>query len=139
MELLLLRTACGPECSLGALYVDGRPQCYTLENAVREVEGAPVEDWKIPGCTAIPRGRYRVMRTMSARFKRLMPLLVNVPGFTGIRIHAGNTAADTEGCILVGLDMGQSAILRSSLAFAALDAQIAAAIAAGNEVWMEVR
>lgn len=139
MELHLVRTACGPVCSIGTLYVDGRRQCYTLEDPEREEDGLPVEQWKIAGCTAIPKGRYRVIRTMSFRFRRILPLLVDVPGFSGIRIHAGNTAADTEGCILVGMDCGEDRISRSALAFSTLDAQIAAAIARGEHVWMEVR
>jgi hypothetical protein len=75
--------------------------CWTLEDVAREVPGEPVEAWKIPGETAIPRGTYAVRVTRSSRFKADLPILLNVPGFEGIRIHGGNTAADTEGCILV--------------------------------------
>ena len=75
--------------------------CWTLEDVVREVPGEPVEAWKIKGDTAIPRGTYAVRVTRSNRFKTDLPLLLNVPGFEGVRIHGGNTAADTEGCILV--------------------------------------
>ena len=75
--------------------------CWTLEDVVREVPGEPVEAWKVKGQTAIPRGTYAVRVTRSSRFKADLPILLNVPGFEGIRIHGGNTAADTEGCILV--------------------------------------
>ena len=75
--------------------------CWTLEDVVREVPGEPVEAWKTPGETAIPRGTYAVRVTRSSRFKADLPILLNVPGFEGIRIHGGNTAADPEGCILV--------------------------------------
>lgn len=74
----------------------------TLEDTVREKEGVPVCDWKEPGCTAIPFGTYPLILDMSTRFKKIMPHICNVPGFEGIRIHAGNTAEDTEGCVLLG-------------------------------------
>ena len=74
---------------------------WVLEDQVREVVGEPVSEWKVPGKTAIPAGRYKVLITFSNRFQKLMPQLMDVPGFTGVRIHAGNTAADTEGCLLL--------------------------------------
>jgi len=76
--------------------------CWTFEDVVREVPGQPVTTWKIAHETAIPEGMYRIRFTPSARFHGLMPQLMDVPGFDGIRIHAGNTSADTSGCILVG-------------------------------------
>ncbi len=102
MKLLLERLPNGLTCAMGNLYVDGKWFCYTLEDIVREVDGVPVSDWKIKGATAVPRGSYAVKITMSTRFKRKMPQLMDVPGFEGIRIHAGNTDANTDGCILVG-------------------------------------
>ena len=75
--------------------------CWTLEDVVREVPGEPVEAWKVKGQTAIPRGTYAVRVTRSSRFKADLPLLLDVPGFAGVRLHGGNTAADTDGCILV--------------------------------------
>lgn len=94
LKLKLDRVFKGPDYTIGKLYVDGRYFADTLEDAVREV--------KIPGKTAIPAGTYAVVYNMSKRFKKMMPLLLNVPGFEGVRIHAGNTAGDTDGCILVG-------------------------------------
>ncbi len=101
MKLDLKRYAFTPECTLGELSVDGEKLCYTLEDAYRETE-EPVAKWKIYGKTAIPKGTYIVQITFSNRFKKDLPLLLDVPGFSGIRIHAGNTDKDTEGCILVG-------------------------------------
>lgn len=80
--------------TLGSLIVKGKHFCYTLEDTVRA--GA-----KIHGQTAIPAGRYEVKLTMSNRFKRIMPELIDVPGFKGVRLHGGNTNLDTEGCPLV--------------------------------------
>jgi len=124
--------------TFGQLYVDGAKQCETLEDPVREVEGATVENWKIKGDTAIPRGRYRVIVNRSNRFKRDLPLLLSVPGFEGIRIHAGNTEADTEGCILVGTKRSATAVLESRIAFNELFADIQEALANGEQVWITV-
>lgn len=90
------------EATVSEISVGGQFLCYGLEDCVREIEGQPVEDWKIPRQTAIPAGTYAVEITPSARFKRDMMQVMDVPGFAGIRIHAGNTSLDTEGCLLVG-------------------------------------
>jgi len=121
-------------CTLGSLYVDGEFECFTLEDVVREVALQPVALWKIPGETAIPAGTYQVIVNISNRFQRLLPQLVDVPGFAGVRIHPGNCAADTEGCILVGRRRGVATILESRLAFEALFAKIQAAIGRGEAV-----
>jgi len=92
----------GDNHTIGKLYIDGQYLCYTLEDKMRQEANKPVADWKVYGKTAIPTGTYKVLVTMSARFKKPLPLLLNVEGFSGVRIHAGNTSADTEGCILLG-------------------------------------
>jgi hypothetical protein len=94
---------------------------------------------KVYGETAIPAGRYRVEITMSPRFKQLMPLLIDVPGYAGVRIHPGNKAADTEGCILPGTLRSHNQVQNSRVAYAALYAQIKAAQDAKEEVWIDVR
>ncbi|OFX52361.1 MAG: hypothetical protein A2066_00280 [Bacteroidetes bacterium GWB2_41_8] len=94
MKITLKRIAYRPTYTIGKLYIDGKYFCDTLEDTKREV--------KIMHETCIPAGSYQVTVNMSNRFKRLMPLLLNVPGFEGIRIHNGSTAAHTSGCILVG-------------------------------------
>ena len=112
-ELHLRRVDATSIRTIGELSVDGTWLCYTLEDAIRE---GP----KVPGETAIPAGRYQIRVTYSQRFKAVLPLLVDVPGFEGIRIHAGNTAEDTEGCILVGMIRDQHRVLQSRLALGAL-------------------
>lgn len=133
MKLTLSRRWLDSACTIGQLLVDGAVQCYTLEDVVRP-DGAP----KVFGETAIPRGTYGVVITHSPHFGRDLPLLVNVPGFEGVRIHPGNVAADTEGCILVGMDKLADSIGRSRLAFEPLFGRIAGALAAGSTVTIEV-
>lgn len=138
MNIVVERLRSDPDVTIGSMTVDGEWQCWTLEDTVREVPGQPVAQWKVPGKTAIPAGGYRVELTMSARFKRLLPLLVDVPGYSGVRIHAGNTAADTEGCILVGQEQFTKSLARSQLALAALMSKIAEARRKGESVWLTV-
>jgi hypothetical protein len=96
-------------CVIGELLVDGLFECFTLEDPEREV--------KIKGETAIPKGTYKVIINESNRFKRQLPLLLNVPNFEGVRIHSGNTNHDTEGCILVGQSRNKNYIGQSRKAF----------------------
>ena len=108
MELRLVRKPSQDGATLGDLFLDGEWLCHTLEDEVR--------DEKVPGRTAIPAGRYALTITYSPRFKVVLPLLLKVPGFEGIRIHAGNTPEDTEGCILVGKTVVGPAALGQSRA-----------------------
>lgn len=139
IELVLNRRPSLDHCTLGDLLVDGVPACVTIEDVVREIPGVAVAEWKIQGDTAIPAGRYAVVVTHSQRFGRDMPLLANVPGFSGVRIHPGNTAEDTAGCILVGKRVAGESIVDSRVAFAALFTRIQRALEGGEQVWIEVR
>jgi hypothetical protein len=112
MKIRVKRMHYTSESITGILYVDGQQQCYTIEDVEREV--------KVPGKTAIPKGIYKVIINDSVRFKRKLPLLLDVPNFAGVRIHSGNTAADTEGCIIVGRTLGDNFVGESRLAFTAL-------------------
>ena len=98
MNIVIKRIFCGENYSIGRLFLDGKYFCDTLEDTVRPA------GVKVPGQTAVPAGMYGLELNKSPRFGRVIPLLVEVPGFTGVRIHAGNCAADTEGCILVGFN-----------------------------------
>lgn len=131
MKLTLQRSPSTSACTIGQLSIDGVHECFTLEDVVRP---GP----KVFGQTAIPAGTYQVVITFSPHFQRELPLLVNVPGFEGVRIHPGNTTADTEGCILVGMDRLAESIGRSRIAFDALFPKLQAAIASGQTVTLEV-
>lgn len=139
MNLTLWRNPSSNGCTIGELDIDGVLECYTLEDVVREQTGVPVAEWKVKGETAIPVGRYRVTISMSDRFKRELPILNMVPGFSGIRIHPGNTAADTEGCLLVGTQAMQGAVANSRQAFAALFDKIQVALENGDDVFIDIK
>lgn len=102
--------------TLGALYVNAAWLCWTLEDEIREVPGAPVEQWKVRGATAIPAGRYSLVLSFSQRFQRVLPEVKAVPGFTGIRIHSGNTIEDTDGCLIVGTGRAWNRVTGSRVA-----------------------
>jgi hypothetical protein len=138
VRIKLQRTWRGARCTIGTVYVDGKTECFSLEDVVREKDGVPVSEWKVPGETAIPEGIYGVVITPSARFKRDLPLLQNVPGFEGIRIHAGNGPDDTEGCILVGMAKTPESVTHSKQAFDALFKKIREALDAGEKVTLEI-
>lgn len=112
MEILVKRMTRTGESCIGSMFVNGVFECFTLED--------PERDRKIYGRTAIPKGRYEVIINWSNRFKQLMPLLLNVPDYEGVRIHAGNDAADTLGCILVGTTRSPNFIGQSRAAYTAL-------------------
>lgn len=126
MKLLLKRIHFGETFTIGQLYEDSgfglAPICYTLEDKFREVGGQPVSQWKVQNETAIPRGVYQVAITFSNRFQSKLPQLMDVDGFSGVRIHTGNNSSNTEGCILVGMTwdgksdwIGSSKVAMSSL------------------------
>lgn len=131
MILHLVRKWFTEVSTIGELFVDGQWECYTLEDAVRE---GP----KIPGKTAIPEGTYGVIITPSVRFKKDMPLICDVPEFSGVRIHSGNTSEDTEGCILVGQTRGEDCIGRSRMAFDLLFAKMKVGIGARMSIVLTV-
>jgi len=128
MKLLLQRVAQEETYTIGKLYVDGARFCDTLEDKVR-----PYGE-KVWGQTAIPAGKYKVVITYSNRFKRKLPLLVDVPMFEGIRIHPGNTAVDTHGCILVGVNSEKGKVTQSKATFDKLFAMMEKA----DEITIEI-
>ena len=118
MELILTRIARKAEYTIGRLEDEnGKKLCDTLEPIWRNYDGGEL---KIPKKSAIPEGTYRVVTTYSLRFRKYLPLLVGVPGFEGVRIHAGNTSRDTEGCILVGQNLQVGKVLWSRITLSKL-------------------
>lgn len=133
MELYLHRDTLLAGVTLGKLFINGVYECEVLEDLYRGA--AP----KVPGATCIPNGRYQVRITHSPRFQRMLPLVEQVPGFTGIRIHPGNTADDTEGCLLPGKKRGKlngrDAVFESTRAFDALFAKLSLA---RGDIWLTI-
>ena len=132
MKITVIRDQLTSDATLGQLLIDGVFECYTLEDYVRQ-EDAP----KVFGKTAIPYGEYDVVITHSPHFGRDLPLLCAVPNFEGVRIHPGNTPADTEGCLLVGVERGDDSVYRSRAAFDALFPKIRDALDKGEKVTIE--
>jgi hypothetical protein len=139
VEILVKRNPSKQGATIGRMSVDGVEECYTLEDDVREVPDQPVSAWKIQNVTAIPRGRYQVTITHSPHFGCDLPLLSNVPGYTAVRIHWGNKAADTDGCLLVGQTTEGNLIYKSKAAFEVLFPKIQAALAANVPVYVTVQ
>lgn len=112
MEIVVKRETFSEDSTIGKMYINGEFHCYTLEDKVRDV--------KIPHITAIPKGKYEVILNFSNRFQQVMPLLLNVPNFDGVRIHWGNYSKDSSGCILVGSTKGVNFIGNSKSQYAKL-------------------
>lgn len=141
MRLELTRIFKGRDYTIGRLYVDGVYLCDTLEDTDRGLSSAmtsaEIKALKVFGKTAIPRGMYFVdMQTVSPRFRLRkwakahggrVPRLQGVRGFDGVLIHPGNTAADTDGCILVGYNKAKGKVLDSVAAYERLFALLDAA------------
>jgi hypothetical protein len=142
MELIINRFQKTAQSAISKLLIDGVLFCYCLEDFDRGISNnMPLLDIlkeKIHGKTAIPTGRYRVTISYSNRFKRYLPELHDVPGFAGIRIHSGNVAADTEGCLLVGTQYKTDTIINSRLAFDKLMAKLLIA-ETKEEIWITIQ
>lgn len=116
MKLTLKRIALRPTYTIGKLYIDDVYFCDTIEDTVRDLNKNGKFDngeKKIHSKTAIPYGIYEIKWTYSPRFKKYTPQLMNVPSFECIRIHAGNTSADTEGCLILGKNKQVGKVLNS--------------------------
>ena len=139
MKIEVRRKIFTDKSTIGELYIDGVFECYTLEDKVREEKGKSVKEWKIPAITAIPMGIYKVIISLSTRFKKDLPLLLNVEGFEGVRIHPGNTDENTEGCILVGNTLAKDFIGDSRKAFDKLFEKIKKVVDDKKEITIEIK
>lgn len=127
--------------TIGVLHVDGKFFCNTLEDKVVDTNCNGCFDAgerKVPGETAIPYGTYRVRYSWSNKFGRMLPELVDVPSFQGIRIHPGNTRKDTAGCILVGLNKEVGKVCQSRYYSDVLNGMIRAAQSEGELITIEI-
>ena len=138
MTLRLLHSSSKHHVTFGTLFIDGVMECLTLEDEIRDRPGVPVSTWKVPEQTAFPAGRYSMCLTMSARFGCVLPLLRDVPGFSGIRIHTGNVIDDTDGCILVGRRASGMKIAESRIAFRKLMATLERAYVSDNPIVIQI-
>jgi hypothetical protein len=135
MEIKLKRTSLNSHSTLGDLSVNDTFECHTLEDIVRK------PGVKVFGATAIPTGIFVIIVNLSARFKRFMPRLLEVPSFDGILIHSGNTDVDTHGCILVGDKLTSDGRIQggtSKVAYDRLFLKIEQAIKLGEKVTIEI-
>jgi hypothetical protein len=127
MILRLVREIYNPTNTISKLYINDVFFCNILEDVDRGLYFTQpleeIEKLKVYGNTAIPKGVYEIAITYSERFKKYLPLLMNVPGFAGIRIHPGNTEADTLGCLLPGVSNGTK-VLQSKVTFDKLFAKL---------------
>lgn len=121
MELLLTRKHFSETSTIGELSYNGERLCFILEDTDRGLDSTQsvpfIESKKVFGKTAIPTGSYEIIINYSNRFKKPLPLLLDVKGFTGIRIHSGNIAADSDGCLLPGTDYETDKVNNSRVAF----------------------
>ena len=120
MNLTLKRTDFTDKSTIGELTINGKHICYVLEDKDRGLKDSmdikEIAMLKLYGITAIPYGTYKVGLTMSARFKKVLPLLYRVKGYEGIRIHTGNTAEHSLGCLIVGRKKRKDMVTESILA-----------------------
>ena len=130
MHLRVIREPSTAAATMGILLIDGVFTCWTLEDVVRAV--------KIPGETAIPAGRYDVRLSLSQRFQKVLPELLAVPGYSGIRVHGGNGAGDTQGCVLVGRKRTTNGVLESKLALMEVMEQLRRATTAGDLITISI-
>ena len=150
-NLVLVRTEIGPDYTVGHLSVkldepvvkcvdgeivteDKRYLCDTLEPRRRNLK----KEKKVLGRTAIPEGRYRIVITKSFRFKCWLPQVREVPGFSGIRFHAGNYPSDTRGCILPGWNRKKGMVVNSRAALQMLMQEMTAALDRDEQIWLTI-
>jgi len=146
MELTLFRKYLGEKYTIGKLSNGDHYLCETLEDKVRDLQDYnhdgdfdDQEEGKVYGETAIPAGMYRVLFVYSPKFKRWLPYLSDVPGFKGILIHAGNSAKDSSGCLLVGENKIKGGLINSRYHETVICQLISKAIENKEEVYITIK
>lgn len=128
MELKLVRLYKKSEYTIGKMYINGEYFCDTVEDTDRGLKQSmtskQIAVLKVYGKTAIPTGRYRVTLTYSNKFKRVLPLVNNVLGFLGIRMHNGKDANSSLGCIIVGENKIKGGVINSKVTLERLMAKL---------------
>lgn len=140
MQIKLVRESMNTTSTEGKLYVDGKFECYTVEDTDRKLETAGCSA-KVQDKTCIPRGTYNIIISYSNHFKKELIEVQKVPCYTGVRIHSGNSSKDSEGCIIVGSVNEKNTddwVGGSKLAIDALQTKVAAALKAGQKVTLEI-
>lgn len=140
MELAVKRVTRTPNSTTGDFYINGVKTYHTLEDPDRGLHSdmtlAQIQAIKIHGNTAIPEGRYQVTKYFSPKHNAWVPLLLHVPGFEGVEIHAGNTNIDTAGCLLLGMGLAPDMVTNSKEAIGAFYPLFFDTIAKGEQVWI---
>ena len=139
MKLLMLREPSKDGATLSKLYDKSSYVCDILEDVVREIPGQPVNEWKVKGKTAIPAGTYKITFENSPRFGKDTLTVNDVPGYVGVRIHAGNKSADTEGCLLPGKRNSSNTVLASRVYLQAIKNMCKDVIARGQTITLEIK
>lgn len=142
MELVLKRETFTDKSTIGSLFIDGVFECFILEDKDRGLDSkmtlTQINNLKVYGETAIAYGKYEVIVTMSNRFKKELPLLLDTIGYTGIRIHVGNTDLDSHGCLLPCTSKSKDRGIGSTLAFNKLFEKIKSAKKAGQKIFITI-
>jgi len=142
MEIKLVAVEKTEKSTISRLFIDGKFECFTLEDVDRGLKQSmsldDIAKIKVQNETAIPEGTYSVDITFSPHFGKDMPLLLNVPGYDGVRIHPGNFPSDTEGCLLVANGWQLDEVTDSRSAFSVLFPKLQAALAAGEKITLSI-
>ena len=143
VEILVKREYKKKDYTIGKMYIDGEYFCETLEDTDRGLTQimtlSEIKEVKEYGCTAIPTGRYPIAYTYSPRFKKHLPLLLNVPAFEGVRIHSGNTHKDTDGCILLGENKAVGKVFNSRKTMDEFLRVLKPAIETCEDIWITIK
>lgn len=139
MKLTLIRIANKATYTIGKLYIDDKYECDVIEDTDRGLDDSmtleEIKRKKVYGETAIPTGTYNLIINYSQKYKKQMPLLLNVKGYEGIRIHSGNTAKDTLGCLIVGQNKEVGKVINSRVTYNKLFDKLSKA----KNIWVEIK